>query len=141
MKILIVMSGGFDTYGPSRHLYKALIEDLLRSGNIVHLIESHSSGNDPDVPSSIAHNPLFSYELVQGKIVKKRAFIRRYLAGLKYTHDCRHSLEKAKGMYDVALVQSCVWAPFMVPLVKKKPKLLRFGIFKTCFRELPLPMG
>ena len=119
MKILIVMSGGFDTYGPSRHLYHALIEDFLENGDSIHLIESHSTGNDPDVPESFLNNPNFSYEIVNINTVPKRAFVKRYLTGLKYTRRCKKPLRKTKNIYDVVLVQSCVWAPFMVPLVKK----------------------
>ncbi len=119
MKVLIVMSGGFDTYGPSRHLYHALIEDLLLNGITVHLIESHTTGKDPDVPEEFLKYKTFSYDIVPGKIVEKRAFVKRYLAGLKYTHDCKKKLNKCKNRFDLALVQSCVWAPFMIPLVKK----------------------
>lgn len=120
MKILIVMSGGFDTYGPSRHLYHALIEDFLDNNDTVHLIESHSTGNDPDVPATFLKNPNFSYEIVNINPVQKRAFVKRYLTGLKYTAKCKKPLKKAKNKFDIALVQSCVWAPFMVPLVKKQ---------------------
>lgn len=119
MKILIVMSGGFDTYGPSRHLYHALIEDFLNNGDSIHLIESHSTGNDPDVPESFLKSDNFSYEIVNINSVPKRAFVKRYLTGLKYTRKCKKPLKKTKDKYDVVLVQSCVWAPFMVPLVKK----------------------
>lgn len=119
MKILIVMSGGFDTYGPSRHLYHTLIEDFLNNGDSIHLIESHSTGNDPDVPKSFLNNDRFTYEIVNINPVPKRAFVKRYLTGLKYTRKCKKPLKKARGLYDIVLVQSCVWAPFMVPLVKK----------------------
>lgn len=116
------MSSGFDTYGPSRHLYHTLIEDFLSHGDTIHLIESHSTGNDPDVPDCFLQNEKFSYEIVNINTVEKRAFIKRYLTGLKYTRRCKKPLKKAKNKYDVALVQSCVWAPFMVPLVKKTSK-------------------
>lgn len=119
MKILIVMSGGFDTYGPSRHLYHALIEDFLANGDSVHLIESHSTGIDPDVPDEFLKYDSFTYELVNINTAPKRAFVKRYLTGLKYTRRCKKPLKKAKNIYDIVLVQSCVWAPFMVPLVKK----------------------
>lgn len=122
MKILIVMSGGFDTYGPSRHLYKALIEDLLKNGETIHLIESHSTGISPDIPDSFLQYNTFSYEIVKTKAVKKRAFVKRYLTGLKYTFDCRKALKKTKNNFDIAMVQSCVWAPFMVSLVKRMTK-------------------
>ncbi len=116
------MSGGFDTYGPSRHLYHALIEDFLENGDSVHLIESHSTGNDPDAPLEFINNKLFSYEIININSVPKRAFVKRYLTGLKYTRKCKKPLKKAKGLFDIVLVQSCVWAPFMVPLVKKTTK-------------------
>lgn len=119
MKILIVMSGGFDTYGPSRHLYDALIDDFLEDGNEVHLIESHSSGVDPDAPEKFVKNDKFSYEVVNINTVEKRAFVKRYLTGLKYTRKCKKPLKNARNLYDIAFVQSCVWAPFMVPLVKR----------------------
>ena len=122
MKILIVMSGGFDTYGPSRHLYHALIEDFLEHGDSVHLIESHSTGNDPDVPEEFLSNNRFSYDIVNINTVEKRAFVKRYLTGLKYTNRCKKPLRKTKNKYDIVLVQSCVWAPFMIPLVRRKSK-------------------
>lgn len=130
------MSGGFDTYGPSRHLYYALIEDFLKHGDTIHLIESHSTGNDPDVPEPFLKFKNFTYEVVKINFVPKRAFVKRYLTGLKYTFKCRKPLKNAKSKYDVVLVQSCVWAPFMVPLVKKKRALPSFGTFKICFLVL-----
>lgn len=42
MNILLFMSSGLDTPGPSWHLYTALIEDLVSYGHKVHLIESHA---------------------------------------------------------------------------------------------------
>ena len=75
MKVLIYMSGGFDTYGPSRHLYNALIEDLLLGGHTVHLIESHSSGTDPDAPENLLALEKFSYETVTTQVVEKKAFV------------------------------------------------------------------
>ena len=38
MNILLFMSSGLDTPGPSWHLYTALIEDLVSYGHKVHLI-------------------------------------------------------------------------------------------------------
>lgn len=141
MKILIVMSGGFDTYGPSRHLYKALIEDLLKKGETVHLIESHSSGIDPDIPDSFLCYKTFSYDIVQTKVVKKRAFIKRYLTGLKYTHDCKKPLKKTANKFDVAMVQSCVWAPFMVPLVKRMSKTVTLWNIQDMFPGASIANG
>lgn len=119
MKILIFMSGGFDTYGPSRHLYDALIEDLLLDDHEIHLIESHSTGNDPDVPEKFSNNSNFSFVTVKAKVVKKTAFVRRYLNGVSYCYKCKKQLRKCKGKFDVVLVQSCPWAPFAVSFAKR----------------------
>jgi len=100
MKVLIYMGGGFDTYGPSRHLYNALIEDLLTQGHIVHLIENHSTGNDPDAPDNLTKFPNFSYETVTSSPVEKKAFAKRYLTGVKYCFDCIPAFKKQKG-FDV----------------------------------------
>ncbi len=122
MKILIFMSGGFDTYGPSRHLYDALISDMLAEGIQIHLIESHSSGKDPDVPEYFLNNSNFSYETVNTKVVKKSAFAKRYLTGVRYCYKARKRLKKCKNKFDLVFVQSCPWAPFAVPFAKKLTK-------------------
>ena len=88
MRVLIYMGGGFDTYGPSRHLYHALIEDLLLQGHTVHLIENHSTGADSDAPDDLLTFNNFSYETVSSSPVEKKAFVKRYLTGVKYCFDC-----------------------------------------------------
>lgn len=118
MRIMLFMSGGFDTYGPSLHLYKALIEDLLKAGYQVHLLESHSSGLDDDAPECLLQYRNFSYETIQIKTVLKSQFAKRYLTGVKYCFKAIPFLKKQKG-FDVVMVQSCPWAPFAVSFVKK----------------------
>lgn len=123
MRILIFMSGGFDTYGPSRHLYDALIEDILADGHIVHLIESHSTGNDPDVPEKFLKNKSFSYETVKLKVTEKKAFAKRYIAGVKYCYRAKKAFRRNKGKYDLVMVQSCPWAPFAITFAKRILKM------------------
>jgi glycosyltransferase involved in cell wall biosynthesis len=124
MKILFVLNSGFDTYGPSLHLYKALFEDLLKAGHKIHLLESVSTRKDPVVPDSIKDNPNFSYELIPLKITDKHHFAKRYLAGVQYSFRTIKYLRKAKKeRYDVVHVQSCPWAPFLVSIVKNTVKL------------------
>lgn len=122
MKVLIYMSGGFDTYGPSRHLYNALIEDLLLGGHTVHLIESHSSGTDPDAPENLLAFEKFSYETVTTQVVEKKAFVKRYLTGVRYCFDSIPVLKRQHG-FDVMMVQSCPWAPFAVSFAKRYVKI------------------
>ena len=122
MRVLIYMGGGFDTYGPSRHLYHALIEDLLLQGHTVHLIENHSTGTDPDAPDDLLAFSNFSYETVSSSPVEKKAFVKRYLTGVKYCFDCIPAFKKQKD-FDVMMVQSCPWAPFAVSFAKKYVKI------------------
>lgn len=118
MKLLFVLNSGFDTYGPSLHLYKALFEDLLKAGHIIHLIESVSTRKDPVIPESIENHPNFTYELVPLTITDKHHFAKRYLAGVQYSFRTIKRLKKQKG-FDVVHVQSCPWAPFLVSFVKR----------------------
>lgn len=119
MRILFVLDSGFDTYGPSLHLYKALLEDLLKAGHTIHLIESVSTRKDPVIPETLESYPNFSYELIPIAIVKKSHFALRYLAGVQYCFRTIPSLKKCKGKFDVVHVQSCPWAQFAVTFAKK----------------------
>lgn len=118
MRILFVLDSGFDTYGPSLHLYKALFEDLLKAGHTIHLIESVSTRKDPVIPDSIEHHPNFTYELVTIANPKKNQFALRYLAGIQYCFRTIPRLKKCNGRFDIVHVQSCPWAQFAVPFAK-----------------------
>ena len=113
-----MLNSGFDTYGPSLHLYKALFEDLLKAGHKIHLLESVSTRKDPVVPDSIEHHLIFSYELIPLTIANKNQFAKRYLVGVQYSFRARKFLKKCKGKFDVVHVQSCPRAPFLVSIVK-----------------------
>ncbi|WP_423404494.1 hypothetical protein ACNQFG_07920 [Faecalibacterium prausnitzii] len=111
------MSSGLDTPGPSWHLYTALIEDLVSYGHKVHLIESHSTGINPDCPEKLKELENFSYETINIETVAKKAFAKRYLVGVKYCFKAR-KLFKAQQDFDVMMVQSCPWAPFAITFAK-----------------------
>lgn len=123
MKLLFMLNSGFDTYGPSLHLYKALFEDLLKAGHTIHLLESVSTRKDPVIPDSIENHPNFSYDLIPLTITQKNQFARRYMAGVQYSFRAKKYLKKCKGKYDVVHVQSCPWAPFLVSIVKNTLKI------------------
>ena len=108
---------GFDTFGPSVHLYNALIEDLLKNGHIVHIIEMHSSGMDADAPCNLEKHSGFSYETIKSKQVNKHAFVRRYLTGLAYCIKAIPALISNTG-YDILFVQSCPWAPIAISFAR-----------------------
>ena len=122
MRILFVLDSGFDTYGPSLHLYKALLEDLLTAGHTIHLIESVSTRKDPVIPETLEKHPNFTYELIPIATVKKSHFALRYLAGVQYCFRTIPSLKKCKGKFDVVHVQSCPWAQFAVSFARRYVK-------------------
>ena len=118
MNILLFMSSGLDTPGPSWHLYTALIEDLVKYGHNVHLVESHSTGINPDCPRILKELKNFTYETIDIEVVDKKAFAKRYLVGVKYCFKARKIFSKLKG-FDVMMIQSCPWAPFAIAFAKK----------------------
>ena len=120
MKLLIILDSGFDTYGPSLHLYNALIEDLLLSGIEVHLIESHSTGNMPDAPQSLAKYKNFSFETIKKSVVPKKKFAKRYFSGVSYSLRVNKALKKHRNSFDAVMMQSCPWAPIMATIIKKR---------------------
>lgn len=122
MNILLFMSSGLDTPGPSWHLYTALIEDLVSYGHSVHLIESHSTGINPDCPERLESLENFSYETINIETVAKKDFVRRYLVGVKYCIKACKVFKKQKG-FDVMMVQSCPWAPFAILFAKNYVKV------------------
>ena len=122
MKILLFMSSGLDTPGPSWHLYTALIEDLVRCGHVVHLIESHSTGINPDCPERLSSLNSFTYETINIDVVDKKAFSKRYLTGVKYCFKARKVFKKQRG-FDIMMVQSCPWAPFAITFAKRLVKV------------------
>ncbi len=118
MNILLFMSSGLDTPGPSYHLYTALIDDLVSYGHHVHLIESHSTGINPDCPKQLESLENFTYETINIEAVAKKAFAKRYFVGVKYCFKARKVFKRQKG-FDVMMVQSCPWAPFAISFAKR----------------------
>jgi hypothetical protein len=111
------MSSGLDTPGPSWHLYNALISDLTKSGHRVHLIESHSTGINPDCPENLKDEPLFTYEVININTVNKKHFVRRYLTGVLYCFKAIPVFLRQRN-FDVMMIQSCPWAPFATTFAK-----------------------
>lgn len=121
MVILMYMSSGFDTHGPSNHLLKALMEDLLDSGHHIKLIENITGGENPYIPKSLEENPNFEYSYITTKKVLKNAFIKRYINYVRFAMRSIKLLKKYRDV-DVVFVQSCPSAPFQVSFAKRYVK-------------------
>lgn len=117
MKVLYYFTSGFDTPNPSYHLMDAMIEDTLKSSINVHMISSHITGENPDVPEHFGNYSNFTYDIVNYNNVNKHSFVKRYLSGIKYALDCRKYI-KTVSDYDVIYVQSCPTALYNVLTAK-----------------------
>lgn len=124
MKVLYFFTSGFDTPNPSYHLMEAMVEDTLNSGIDVHMISSHMTGQNPDVPQHLSDHPKLSYDIIKYNVVEKDAFVKRYLSGIRYAFDCRKKIKDITD-YDLIYVQSCPTALYNVIIAKwyakKKP--------------------
>ena len=124
MKVLYFFGAGFDKPNPSRHLMEAMVEDTLKAGIDVHVISSHTTGQDADMPEKFLDHPNFSYNIVKRKNVERHSFVKRYLNGIKYAGACRRPLKRVSD-YDIVYIQSSPTALYNILLARwyarKKP--------------------
>ncbi|MFE4896543.1 glycosyltransferase family 4 protein [Peribacillus butanolivorans] len=128
MKVLIQWAGGFDTPGPSNHLLKALIEDMLSAGISVHLVQGSIRKKNAEIPSDLKNLDKFTYDTLQRKDIAKSSFIRRYLEEVVYLIRSVRHWKKTKDV-DVVFVRSCptsLYAILMAKILLRKPVL--YGI-------------
>ena len=86
LKVLIQWAGSFSKPGPSNHLLKNLIEDMIKNEIEVHLIQAQIDRKPSDsmIPIEFINSPKFSYDNVKRKDVSKKNFVRRYLSEVLY---------------------------------------------------------
>ena len=121
MNLLVYMTGGFDRHGPSNHLFATLIEDFLRKGHEVVLVERYSGGPNPIIPNTLTIYKGFSYHCVNVKVIDKQKLIRRYFNSVKYAFKSRKTLKKifVEKKIDVVLIQSNPTPYFQLRSVRK----------------------
>ncbi len=118
MKILFLMSVGFDRRTPSEHLLSAMVEALYRRGHIVHIIQKNTGGPLPTLPEALVKLGVTT-TAVACKAPKKQNFIARYLTDLAYVGKCKKYISK-KDDYGAAFVQSTNVAGATVGLIRRK---------------------
>jgi colanic acid biosynthesis glycosyl transferase WcaI len=85
---------------------KAMVEDTLSAGIDVHVISSHTTGQNEDIPEEFCKYSGFTFSIVERAVVDKHAFVKRYLSGIKFAWDCRKFIRNVQD-YDLIYVQSC----------------------------------
>lgn len=105
MKILYITAEGFDTPNPNNQMAETMIRSFCEKGHVVHLIQSHRKGINPDIPKSLECIENLLVDTVVRKVVDKTNFIRRYIDDFKYAFSSMKSWKKVKDA-DVIYLQS-----------------------------------
>jgi len=125
VKVLIQWAGGFDTPGPSNHLLKALIEDMISFGIEVHLIQGRIKKINEEIPPDLKKLKGFTYNTLGRKDISKSNFIMRYLEEIYYSLKSVLYWKKTKDV-DIVFVRSCPTSIYSIILSKiflRKPVL------------------
>jgi glycosyltransferase involved in cell wall biosynthesis len=125
MKILIQWAGGFDTPGPSNHLLKSLIEDLIAAGISIHLVQSSTKKINEEMPSDLKNLKGFTFDTLERKDIAKSNFVKRYIEEIHYVIRSV-SYWKKQDNIDVVFIRSSPIALYGILLAKsilKKPVL------------------
>ncbi|HEY5556702.1 glycosyltransferase family 4 protein [Acetobacterium sp.] len=128
MKVLIQRTSGFDTPGPSNHLLKALIEDMISAGFSVHLVQASIKKIGEEMNSDLKKLDGFTWDTLERKDIPKNRFVRRYLEEVQYTFRSVKYWKKVNDI-DAVYIISCPTALYGIVLTKiilKKP--LFYGI-------------
>ncbi|HOI46540.1 MAG TPA: glycosyltransferase family 4 protein [Bacilli bacterium] len=127
MNIIYITTVGFDTFGGNNHLNSALIEDFLKQGHKIHLIQS-SYGDLNIVPEHLKNNNNFIFHSIRrGRINKRRLVLRAIDEIVYYNKVIKYASILVD--YDVIYYQSSGLSFYFVPkLLRKLKKNIVFNI-------------
>lgn len=121
MKVLFWLFIGLDQHATSEHLLSAILEQLCKAGNEVHIIQKGTGGNLPPIPEALA-NYTVTTDVIPLRDVDKGNFAARYMAELKYINDCKKYITSE---YDAVFIQSTTVGGFAVKAIRKRlPKAI-----------------
>lgn len=117
MKVLIQWAGGFDTPGPSNHLLKSLIEDMISEGISVHLIQGSIKKVGEEIPEDLKKLKGFTFNTLERPDIAKSNFVKRYFEEIYYII---RSLKYWRGSrdFDVVFIRSCPTSLYGILLAK-----------------------
>ena len=103
MKLLFVLSLGFDRPGPSIHLLTALLSALARRGHTLTVVQHNTGGPGPELPKELADAGVAARTIFL-PAPRKDNFALRYLNRKKYARAAAHQMA---GAYDLIYIHSC----------------------------------
>lgn len=116
MNILFWMFIGFDNHSTSEHLLTAIIEQLCKNGNNVHIIQKYTGGKQNSIPEKLLKYNVTT-DVIPFKAAPKSNFVKRYISELKYIDACKKNFTSS---YDAVFIQSTTVAGFAVKAIRKK---------------------
>jgi len=117
MKVLFWMNSGFDIHSTSEHLLKAIIEQLAKAGNQVHIVQMNQGGQLPKLPEDLAQLGVTT-DSIPYRAPSKGNFVARYLGAIRYYRSCREAL-KEHANSDAVFLQSTNVAIVSARLARK----------------------
>lgn len=115
MRVLFWIFSGFDRHTTSEHLLIAVLKQLCAAGHSVHIVQRGTGGPLPAIPDSLRRYPVTT-DVIPFREAAKGNFVARYLAELRYVHNCRKALKPG---YDAVFIQSNNVAGFAVRAVRR----------------------
>lgn len=116
MKILVWMFMGFDKHTTSEHLFTAIIEQICKKNNSVHIIQKYTGGDLPSIPSSLSQYDIVTNTINEKKI-EKNNLVKRYIEELSYINESKQYFWED---YDSVFIQSNNVAGFAVKAIRNK---------------------
>ena len=123
MKVLYITYEGFDTPNPNNQMAETMINEFLKNGFSVHLIQSSKKEIYDKIPSSLKNRSNFFCDTIKRKVVDKTHFIRRYFNEVNYAFQAMRKWIRVKDA-DVVYVQSnpvVVLTIVLLKIFKRKP--------------------
>lgn len=117
MKVLFWMNSGFDNHSTSEHLLKAIIGQLAKTGNQVHVVQMDQGGPLPKMPEDLAQLGVTT-DSIPYKAPSKGNFIARYLGAIRYYYSCKGVLKRHANS-DAVFLQSTNVAIVSARLARK----------------------
>ena len=117
LKVLFWMNSGFDNHSTSEHLLKAIIGQLAKTGNQVHVVQMDQGGPLPKMPEDLAQLGVTT-DSIPYKAPSKGNFIARYLGAIRYYYSCKGVLKRHANS-DAVFLQSTNVAIVSARLARK----------------------
>ncbi len=116
MKVLFLLSSGFNKHTTSEHLLTAVIRSLCEQGCKIHIIQKDLGGELNAIPEKL-EKYMVTTTVIPFSAQKKSDFAARYISDLQYLKRCKPFM---KGEYDAVFIQSNNIAGFLVHAIRKR---------------------